>query len=323
MKANNKSLYLWLFIILASICGGIWLDFNGSTYPLEFSRIEVPSKNSTLEEKMIVSIPAKAQIYKLLANFMYGLAVTFVVTIFVTRKLEDEQKEKNENELGKLRDAININVFDALFKKLIPDEIFQIVKAEIIENKVIRKKAHWTLVFEEISNSEIKMTSSNNYELHNISKEKVSDPVNIEIDPLSSNNFKIHKAKCLSSSDQTLVSYDFNAPDELENIEILDLETGGKRVKYVVEVPANDHITSFFEYSSSYSNFVYDCQHTKYPIIELNIQAIFPIGYEFEIHPTLSNELKLISSGSTHKSYKVDGGVLPRQGIIFTLKKIS
>ncbi|WP_405633146.1 hypothetical protein [Pseudoalteromonas sp. Ld20] len=312
----------WILFILSIVIVGVAIDFQANNYPVTYQSVNVATGPNQTETKTIIVVPTIVQSYKLVANFFYGLAVALFATIFVARKLEQDQKEKHEEELEKLREAVNVNVFDALFKTLIPKEIFQIVKTEIIENKAIRKKAHWTHVFEEVD-GEIKMTATTHYELHNVSKEPVTDPVKIVMEPLSSGDQTINMARCLSSDGTALIEYDPLNTDNNKNITIEDTESGGKLVKYTVTVPSNDYIESTFEYSTIFTDTVYDCQHTKYPIIDLNINAVFPKGYIFTVYPSLSNELKIISEGDTHKNFKVEGGVLPRQGIIYTLEKVS
>lgn len=310
----------WLTLVAFIAIFGAFVDYQGNSYTPSYETINIATGNNTTDQKLIISQPASVQLFKLFANFCYGLAVTIFATVFVANKLESEQRKKNEKELEKLRDSVNINVFDALFKTLIPQEIFDIVKSEIIENKSIRKKAHWGLVFE-VQDNKIKMTATTHYELHNISKHELENPVNIEIKPLSSSTQTVKLAKCISSQGNTIVEYNENDKSNNKNIEIQDLMNGDKKISYTVTVPPNDFITSTFEYYTIYDDKIYDCQHTRYPIIDLSIHAVFPPGYEFDIYPSLSNELKLITEGPTHKTYKVEGGILPRQGIIYMLNK--
>ncbi len=319
---KDHKTYGWIILIFAIVIVGVFIDFQSSTYELSYKSIDIAVGPNMTEHKTIVTVPSLAQAYRLLANFFYGLAVTLFVSIFVARKLEAEQKKKHEADLERLRDAVNVNVFDALFKTLIPSEIFQIVKTEIIENKAIRKKAHWSFVFEEVSGG-IKMTSTSHYELHNVSKEPLSEPINIEIDPLASSSQEILTAKCLSSDGTLLVEFDPQNHGNNRNIVIKETPQGGKRIGYTVKVPPGDYIESTFEYCELYSDKVYDCQHTRYPIIGLNVSAVFPRGYRFIVHPAMSNELKEISVGPTTRSFKIDGGLLPRQGIVYVLEKVS
>ncbi len=145
----------------------------------------------------------------------------------------------------------------------------------------------------------------------------------IEIDPLSSSNNIVQKAECLSSDNTIVVQYNPDDQTNNKNIKITDTDNGGKRISYTVNVPSNDYIESTFEYSTLYPQTVYDFQYTRYPIIDLNINTVFPNGYKLTIFPTLSSELKTISQGSTHKNFKVEGGILPRQGIIYILERTS
>jgi len=317
---DSEISYLYLFWVLVVVIAGFSFDYYAGNYSLSYSTIDIALGQNVTEHKTIVTVPPLVQILRLAANFFYGLAVTLFVTIFVVGKIEKRQKEKHEKELDKLREEININVFDALFKTLIPSEIFQIVKSEIIENKAIRKKAHWTFVFEECDGG-IKMTSTTHYELHNVSKEPLTEPVNIEMEPLSSQEQEILKAKCLSSDGSILVEFNKSDPENCKNMKIVHMKGGGKKVSYTLSVPPNDFIVSTFEHCAIYTDKIYDCQHTKYPIIDLNINSVFPKGYEFIIHPALSSDLKEISCGATHRNFRVEGGILPRQGIVFVLEK--
>lgn len=310
-----------LIIILISLSLGIFLDYLSGDYGFFIKNISYLDSSGNIQKIAQIDIPIATQVFKLVANFLYALSITIFITIYISRRLENKQQKIHEEELKKLSQEINQNVFSGLFRKLIPDEIFEIIKTEIIENKAIRKKAHWNFVFEEIDGGKIKLTSTTHYELHNISSETISDPVKIEIDPLSSTEMKAKKAICYAN-EKCIVNYDANSPTN-ENIKIEERENGAKTISYSVNIEPQNHITSTFEYETIYSGFVYDSQATKYPIIDLNISAIFPKGYKFSLHPSLSSELKVVSEGNTHQNFKIEGGILPRQGIIFVLEKIS
>lgn len=311
----------WIALILVIVLGAIIIDFQGNNYDLIFEHIEVPKGNNTTLSKETVYIPVAVQLLKLLSNFLYALAVTLFVSIFIVRKLEKAQRDKDESDIQKLHEAININIFDALFKKLIPEEIFQVVKSEIIENKIIRKKAQWDLIFEELEDDKIKLNSTTHYQLHNISRDTVTNPISIELDQVESSSFVVNNAKCVSSNRKDiLVRYDKNDEASKKNISINPTENNkGLKIDYSVEIPPNDYIESTFEFSTEYLNHVHDIQITKYPIIDLNINFIFPSNFALNIQETMSNKLRLISSGTTHRTYKVEGGILPKQGIFFEL----
>lgn len=315
-----KNNFFVVIIILVSLGLGVLLDYFSGNYGFFIKNINYLDDSGEVKQLAQIDIPVAVQILKLGANFLYALAITIFITIYISRNLENKQKQIHEEELKKLSQEINQNVFSGLFRKLIPDEIFEIIKTDIIENKAIRKKAHWNFVFEEVEDNKIKLISTTHYELHNISSETISDPVRIEIDPLASTEMKARKAICVADG-KCIVNYDAST-GQSENIVIEDRENGAKTISYSLNVEPKNFITSTFEYETIYSDSVYDSQTTKYPIIDLNINAMFPKGYKFSLHPSLSSELKIVSEGDTHQNFKVEGGILPRQGVIFVLQKI-
>ncbi|CAB1209853.1 hypothetical protein [Acinetobacter bouvetii] len=315
-----KNNFFVVIIILVSLGLGVLLDYFSGNYGFFIKNINYLDDSGKVKQLAQIDIPVAVQILKLGANFLYALAITIFITIYISRNLENKQKQIHEEELKKLSQEINQNVFSGLFRKLIPDEIFEIIKTDIIENKAIRKKAHWNFVFEEVEDNKIKLISTTHYELHNISSETISDPVRIEIDPLASTEMKARKAICVADG-KCIVNYDAST-GQSENIVIEDRENGAKTISYSLNVEPKNFITSTFEYETIYSDSVYDSQTTKYPIIDLNINTMFPKGYKFSLHPSLSSELKIVSEGDTHQNFKVEGGILPRQGVIFVLQKI-
>lgn len=321
-KSDKFKLTGWILLIVLVVGAGVSLDFLGNNFPVEYKKIDIATgPNKTVSETVVV-IPAKIQIIRLSSNFLYGLAVALFATIFVARKLEESQKDKNKKELEVLSEKVNINVFDALFKTIIPPEIFQVVKDEIIESKVLRKKAFWSFEFKEVDD-DIKMCVTTNYELHNICNEVVDNPVQINLEPMSSDEQIIEDAQCISSNGESLIKYDSNDYLNHKNIDIKEEENGKKTINYTVKIPSKDYIKSTFKFSTVFKENVYDSQHTRYPIIDLNISAVFPEGYKFELYPLLSQELTTISEGETHKNMQALGGILARQGIIYKLEKIK
>ena len=316
---RKNSLYVLLILVVAA--AGVGLDFWANNYDLVFDQITIPLANNKTDQKLIVTVPAAAQIMRLIANFSYALAMTIFVSVFIVESIERKNKRDDELRLQKLSDAVNINVFDALFKTLIPHEIFKIVKAEIIESKAIRRKAHWIFVFEE-KEEKVLMNATTFYELHNVSGETLFEPVKIDIDQMSSSLEKVVRAKCIDSGGKILVEYDDEK--DIKNNITLEYPVAGKSIiKFTASVAPGDFITSTLERVTAYGGDVFDAQNTRYPMIDLEIQAVYPKGYKFTIYPLLSSELRTISEGATQSVYRVEGGILPGQGILYTLKKIS
>src|ERR1700719_3265520 len=114
------------------VCAGLVLlalalDYFGSS-------IDVVSRDITVLEagkqvtKTTLTYPFYARILQLFDIFLYTLAVSIFISIFVTNQMEDARQREQENALEQFRKAININVFSALFEMLIPPEVFDAIK---------------------------------------------------------------------------------------------------------------------------------------------------------------------------------------------------
>lgn len=308
--------YFALVAVIATVAFALDIWSSTTPYQIVEKTISWPSKSTeTVRE---ISYPWSVQIINLAKNFLYGLAAAIFVTVFIVNKLELAQRTEKERELNKLNDAININVFDSLFKTIIPEEIFKIIKQDIIENKVIRKEAKWVYNFEKCEDG-IRCTHTVRYELHNLSQAAVSDPVRLDLNPLGGSPYKILLAECTSMDGKHLVHYDL-AKSKSENINIV-MDEKKIAVEYTIDIPPGSFVEYKTVYQQTYSGEITDYQGTKLPLIGLDIIATYPEGYEFDIAPVMSSPPKLTIESSTQKIYRVDGGILPQQGVVFYLKK--
>lgn len=295
------------------------LDVYSSHLTVELGPKKILNQDGNITTSIEVIYPLWHQILNLLKNFLYGLAATIFITVFVVNRLEHSQRKEKEDELKKLNEAVNINVFDSLFKTIIPEEIFKIIKQEIIENKVVRKDAKWIYDFKECD-GKIMCTQTTRYELHNLSQEVVSDPIKLKLDALGGEKYEIMSAECLDIEGKKLVHYD---PQDTDNNENVIVESNGRitTVSYTVDIPPQSHVEYKTIFERSYSSDITDAQGTNVPVIGADIIVNFPDGYNFDISPMMSSIPRLITQSNTQKIYKVEGGILPRQGFIFYLVK--
>lgn len=105
------------------------------------------------------------------------------------------------------------------------------------------------------------------------------------------------------------------------NVIIKNKDDAGINISYNISIPPNDFIESTFKFSQIYRGKVFDSQSTKHPIVNLFINATFPIDYDFIVDPMFSTPMVQRTSGSTQKSFEINGGILPRQGMVFKLEK--
>lgn len=311
--------YVFLVILVAFLAFS--LDILSSRVTVDIGSKSILDKTGNVTTTLEVVYPIWHQIVNLLKNFLYGLAAAIFITVFVANRLENSQRKEKEDELNKLNEAINVNVFDSLFKTIIPEEIFKIIKQEIIENKVVRRDAKWVYNFVEVE-SKIICTQTTRYELHNLSQASVSDPVKLELDTLGGEEYKIVSAECTDTSGNVLVHYD---PDDSTKSKNIDVNSNGKitTVAYTVVIPPESYVEYKTVFERAYSGDITDAQATKVPVIGADIIVNFPEGYDFDISPLMSSFPRLITQSSTQKIYKVEGGILPRQGFIFYLVKAN
>ncbi|MAY59652.1 MULTISPECIES: hypothetical protein [Pseudoalteromonas] len=315
MNYKQMSWYLLLVVLVAILAFA--LDVFSSRLTVDIGPKSILDKSGQVTTSLEVLYPLWHQIVNLLKNFLYGLAAAIFITVFVANRLENSQRKEKEDELKKLNDAINVNVFDSLFKTIIPEEIFKIIKQEIIENKVVRRDAKWVYNFIE-DNGKIICTQTTRYELHNLSQAPVSDPVKLELDTLGGEEYKIVSAECTDTSGTVLVHYD---PEDSTNSKNIDVKSNGNvtTVAYTVNIPPESYVEYKTVFKRAYTGDITDAQATKVPVIGADIIVNFPEGYDFDISPLMSSFPRLITQSSTQKIYKVEGGILPRQGFIFYL----
>lgn len=310
----------YLALILAIISIGFILDLITSKLVIEIGPKSILDSNGKIITTLEAVFPIWHQILKLTTNFLYALAATIFITIFIANKLQEAQQSKQEEELRALHNAININVFDSLFKTIIPEKIFKIIKQDIIENKVLRKDAKWLFEFSEVD-GKIICRQTTRYEPHNLSQQEVNDPITLDLDSLGGDKYSIISAECLSSSGEILVHFDPHNNNK-RNIEVQENGQHTK-VSYTIKIPPESYVEYKTVFERTYDGSVIDTQGTKVPVVGADIIAFFPEEYEFGISAMMSSKPRLITDSKTQKIFKVDGGILPYQGILFYLRKIG
>ena len=319
---KNKGKYKYLLLVIGVAIVGFLVDLYTSSVPINFGSVQVLDEHGQTQSHSVINYPYWLKISNLLTNFLYGLAAAIFITVFIASRLQDNQAKEQEAKLSKLFDDININVFDTLFKTIIPEEIFKVIKSEIIENRVIRRDAKWVYDFtldEDSGDIHCRMTTR--YELHNLSRSQVLNPVELDLDPLGGSEYKIIEAECEDMNGKQLVNYDPQSPEKSTNVEV-ESNNGKTKVKYAVEIPKESYVIYKTVFHRIYQGDVVDSQATKVPVIGADIIVNFPNFYKFDISPMMSSVPKLISESDIQKIYKIDGGILPWQGFAFYLTKM-
>ncbi|WP_133512585.1 hypothetical protein [Candidatus Thiosymbion oneisti] len=316
---GNKNFIGYLILVVIIAVAAFSLDIFLSQVGVELNSISFLNSEGNIIKTLQISYPLWHQFLSLLANFLYGLSAAVFITVFVANKIQKDQQEKKEQELEELHNAININVFDSLFKTIIPADVFEVIKHEIIENKILRKNAKWIYDFSEVDDK-ILCRMTNRYEIHNLSQEDVIDPIILELFSLGDSRYEVIEAECISSDKkEVIVKLDPNDKTNNKNVDIQDSD-GRLVVEYSVKVPAKSYVEYKTVIEKTYDKKLNDTQGTKVPVIGADLIVNYPANYEFDIVSSMSNKFRLITESKNQKIYSLDGAILPWQSFIYYLK---
>lgn len=334
-KSNNRSHfkhYQLVYYALAFIAVGIIFDIASNIYELNYKTVSTVV-DGKVHAVQVIDVPIWVSVIKIICNVLYTGAIASLVYFFISLKLENEHNELERLKIEQFKNSVNEDVFSAVFKMMMPEEIFEVVRKDLIESRAVRKKAHWDFAFSEITNQRgvvdgIKCVTITNYELHNLSNEILKEPIKIRIAQISSTDECIVTACCRDSDSQILAEYkkgDEEARDDSTGFRYTnDVDNNDIELIYLADIKAKSFISSTLVRETIYSaSHVNDSQGTLYPTIDLKITASYPDGYEFKLVPFFSASLTKDFSLATKCSYSVKGGLLPHQSIVFSLEKIG
>lgn len=328
---NIKNNYLW-FVLLLSVIGGILAFYSSESGFVTEQIITLDAQGNQQTFSALKQSPL-AWILSVASTFAFSMAISIFIAVFVINRLDKALAKEKEKELKTIQEAINVDIFDSLFKTLVPEEIFEVFKSDVISNKIVRKNANWIYDFTETGQGEeIELVQTIKYELHNVSHESVQDAISATFDGHGLGN-GIRKAVCMFEG-QELASFDAQdinkePPQKEEKITSKDgkvnvtrFPNGHSKLLINVEIPPNKKIDVTVVYVTLYDHFfVNDGYFTKYPMINASLTATYPEEYDFEIFQALSSELKQTLKQKNRSIYEVQGGILPHQGFVFTLKR--
>lgn len=326
-----KNNYLWLVLSL-SVLGGLLAYYSSEAGLLTQQVLTLTAQGQQSSITTIKQTP-QSWVLSVLSTFSFSMAISIFIALFVVKRLDSAIAKEKEKELLAIQQAININVFDSLFKTLVPEEIFEVFKSDVISNKIVRRNANWIYDFRETgTGEEIELIQTIKYELHNVSHESVQDAISATFDGHGVGH-GIRKAVCMLEG-QELASFDATEinkapPTQEEQIKSKDgkviitrYPNGYSKILINVEIPPSKRIDITMVYVTLYDHFfVNDGYFTKYPMINATLTATYPETYDFEIFQALSSELKQTLIQDNRSIYEVKGGILPHQGFIFTLKR--
>jgi hypothetical protein len=316
-ETTNNSIKFALFALLLMIGGGI-SDYYGSSYPLISKSISV-LENDKIVIHDIMETPLCTQFLRILSMILYSLGTSIFISVFFIYKLERNRFHDLEKQSEKISNTINQDVFDAVFNRLMPPEVFKAMKDSIIHAKMIRRNAQWIYDFTIIGSScTIKQTII--YDLENSGADEMREPIVAELDDDNGKD-KLVRAVC-EVDGQNISHYDPDNGKE-DAVKIEKDPTGGKtKITINSIIPSRKTAKFTFVYQINRDvGHIEDIYFSKYSIIDGLITANFPREFEFNLWLSASATKKIQLEEPERTIIQISGCILPHQGYQYSLRK--
>ncbi|MBX3741360.1 MAG: hypothetical protein KF712_10245 [Akkermansiaceae bacterium] len=313
-----KNRFLWIAImltILAMIC-----DDWSAQAPLQFKNIQI-AVGGELVEKSIIETPMANRLVRLFSITIYSLAAGVFISAFVTNFIESQRAREHQDELRRLENSLSLSVFEALFKKLVPDEVFECIKSEFLLNSLIRRDVN--LIFDfSYGEEKIVLKQTLSYNLENLTDSSISDPIGaIAEQPMGDEESELLlRASCIIDSKHILAYDRIEKPAGIT--ETTDVH-GNRLTEINFEIPARKSAEVTLVWRSSYKIcksccYFRDAFFTTYPIINGSLIVNKPSDMKFDLFQVNSTKFEVSVDEPERIMYKLRGAMLSKQGLLFT-----
>lgn len=311
-----------VILIFAAIAIDVWFS-NGT---IEAIRISIFDKNGTINTVNTYKYNYEHPVLKVLSVFLYSFAMSILISLFIIKVLQKDDDEERKKEEEKRRDELFKNVFKGVFDRLIPTEIFDVIKSDILEANIVRKKVKWTFDFT-VNKEDNTITLQRNvmYEAHNLTSSDCIEPFSyiFSSTDYSSTEIEFLKWHDIEDKGTTKIAYNNKTKDDSE-LEHIPLGNDIEQVKKDINIPVNKIIFINFKSKEIYKNcisFLHETHFSSACSIGWELQVNFPKEYEFSIIPVFSGNINTVVDDEGRKEYTYNGAILKGQGIEFTLSK--
>lgn len=315
----------WMYIVICLIVAvitGILIDTEFSEGNIVTKAVEIFNNGSkTIVESY--TFEYKHPIIKTFPTILYSFSISVVIALVILLVIQKDEEEQRKIRDEMRKDEIFKNVFKGVFNRLIPDEIFEVIKSDILEANIVRKNLKWVFDFE-IENNQIILYRTVMYEAHNITTKDCKEIFSYIFSSTEYTSTEIEFLKWheFNDIDNTKIIYDKN--NELEHNH-LGLASN-TQIKKDIEIPHNKIICINFrskEIFKNNANFLHETHFSSACSIGWELQVNYPKEYNFSILPVFSGKINTLIDDENRKEYKYSGAILKGQGIEFTLFKLT
>lgn len=312
--------HIKLLIVLLLIIGVI-LQVISANINIETSVLKILQQDGTILTKEILEFPLSKKVLSTLGNLLITLSFALFIAGYINSSVQKKIIETEEIRLKELQKKINQDVHNALFEKIIPKEIFETIKSDIINEEFIRKDGEVFLDFSLDDQDNIHSKIVVIYKVFNNTNKPILPGHSIAtFTNLESEKTKMEKIECKMEG-KVIAIYDHSEPENSNGVSIEELEDNVLQVSYNFELPSSSFYIDKTIYTNKYKDKVQDDFFTVKPLINLSINANFPLGYKFRIFDVFSPKMECLVDEKGKSIYKVIGGILPKQGFVYFLEK--
>lgn len=325
MLNTIKKHYLIISIILIAL--GLIIDlFFTDAVPLKTTQNVQDLTGHTVKFD-VFTFSYKYEILKIISNICYGLAVSLIVLLALELKYDEIDKEKTrlleegeranfKKDIQDLQEQINTNVFNGVLKKLIPEELFNLISTDILNKNVLRQNAHWIYDVSEGTNNNYIITQTITYELVNISRSTITEFLTVSM--AQTNRCKTF-FKYLKIEKNGIIVSEKNE-DQISQ----EISTDGPRKikRYPIELTPSETAKATLTIVNEYvDKNVFGNHSTNYSIIGLSIEVNKPENCSFEIFPNFTTKLNPTIPSKKKIIYEKIQGILIGQGLCYSAEE--
>lgn len=305
MKNNAIAISIALFVI------GMSLMLHANEYEMT-TKVVSTIVDGEITSNTIYSLDQSKPFLSILSNVFLSLAMALFISAFFIRHIEGDEKKAFEEKLLNFQEETAKDAIQSVFKRIIDEDFFSIIKKELLNAKAIRKNANWQYDISE--NKEgllLKRTVS--YEFHNISQHTTTEHIKLK----GNNN---------EHCETTVISGKIRHPNgDEEPIELTKSPEVGDSFTMLekeIKISSDESIEVVLVFQQKFKNgYIYETHTSGHPIINLEITVNFPSNYDFSLFSMFSNQERLRINEPDKKVYVVKGAIFKGQGIEFVCRK--
>ena len=312
---KNLNWIIGILLIIGLIC--LYFENNIGLITKDVCTIDGATGENTVS--LILDYPLSKKILQIFGSIFITLSFAIFIAKYVSAVIREKMIAAEKDNLRAVQEEINEDVHDALFQKIIARELFETIKDEIISADMIRHDGSIHLDFKEVEN-EIELRITVIYTVVNNTKQDIDNKKTKAIfTNTPEERVEVLKTECRIDN-KVVALYDKHQPNNNINVSFEVTDTEVTVINDFI-VKAGQSFTDKIIYKNVYLDKVQDEFFTMLPLINLTITVSFPEDYEFEIINMMSpKKVQEIDEPDKH-IYKFNGGILPKQGFVYYLKK--